>query len=154
MRTAKDGGGQKRLFVSFQPAGEANILEGLREMLGLAEAPDVLNRQPASLVVAISSEAAERLERARNGLTRQGVMKALLLHGEDVPGVPAGKGLVLSRRLHERIVTNTGMVLTVVGIRHGSVRLHIQAPSEVRIFREEILGRGPSTDAADVRRSR
>ncbi len=54
--------------------------------------------------------------------------------------------LVLSRKLNEKIVIDGGIVLTVVKIEGGQVRLGIDAPVHVKVFREEILdksGRPP-----------
>ncbi|QDV35580.1 carbon storage regulator [Tautonia plasticadhaerens] len=52
--------------------------------------------------------------------------------------------LVLTRKLGERIVIGDGIVVTVVKLEHGQVRLGIEAPREVPIFREEIAPRRPS----------
>ena len=49
--------------------------------------------------------------------------------------------LVLSRRLGERIVIGTDIVLEVVAIGPGQVRLGFTAPPETEIMREELLGR-------------
>jgi carbon storage regulator CsrA len=50
--------------------------------------------------------------------------------------------LVLSRKLHEKIVLPTLKVaIQVVGIKGGAVRLGIQAPREVTVLREEIPDR-------------
>jgi carbon storage regulator len=46
--------------------------------------------------------------------------------------------LVLSRKLNEKIVIDGGIVVTVVKIDRNQVRLGIEAPANVRIFREEI----------------
>jgi len=46
--------------------------------------------------------------------------------------------LVLSRKVNEKIVIDGGIVLTVVKIEGGQVRLGIDAPSDVKILREEI----------------
>jgi len=46
--------------------------------------------------------------------------------------------LVLSRKLNEKIVIDGGIVVTVVKIDRNQVRLGIEAPDNVRIFREEI----------------
>src|SRR5947208_2488593 len=52
--------------------------------------------------------------------------------------------LVLSRRLHEKIVLpDSRTTLQIVSVKAGTVRLCFDAPAEVRIYREEIL------DAAD-----
>jgi carbon storage regulator len=46
--------------------------------------------------------------------------------------------LVLSRKLNQKIVINGDITVTVVRIDGGQVRLGIQAPHDVRVFREEI----------------
>ncbi len=46
--------------------------------------------------------------------------------------------LVLSRKLNEKIVIDGGIVLTVVKIDRNQVRIGIEAPSHVQVFREEI----------------
>jgi len=50
--------------------------------------------------------------------------------------------LVLSRKLNEKIVIDGGIVVTVVKIDRNQVRLGIEAPGNVRIFREEIVAAG------------
>ena len=46
--------------------------------------------------------------------------------------------LVLSRKLNEKIVINGNIVVTVVKIDRNTVRLGIDAPGDVPVFREEI----------------
>jgi carbon storage regulator len=46
--------------------------------------------------------------------------------------------LVLSRKLGEKIVIGDSIVLTVVKIDRNQIRLGIEAPPEVAIYREEI----------------
>ena len=46
--------------------------------------------------------------------------------------------LVLSRRPTETLVIDGGIRITVVSIRGNQVRLGIEAPDEVRIYREEL----------------
>jgi carbon storage regulator len=46
--------------------------------------------------------------------------------------------LVLSRKLNEKIVIDGGIVLTVVKIDRNQVRIGIEAPNHVQVFREEI----------------
>lgn len=46
--------------------------------------------------------------------------------------------LVLSRKLGERIIIGENIVLTVVKIDRNQVRLGIEAPPEVGVYREEI----------------
>ena len=49
--------------------------------------------------------------------------------------------LVLSRKLGQRIVIGDRIVVTVVKLDHGQVRLGIDAPREIAVFREEITHR-------------
>ena len=63
--------------------------------------------------------------------------------------------LVLSRKLNEKIVIDGGIVLTVVKIDRNQVRLGIEAPGHVGVFREEIAdgarrGSSPKVMAAGV----
>jgi carbon storage regulator len=46
--------------------------------------------------------------------------------------------LVLSRRVGERILIGDDIVVTVVDVRHDTVRLGIAAPRSVRVNRAEI----------------
>lgn len=52
--------------------------------------------------------------------------------------------LVLSRKLDESIIIDGGIKVTVVSVHGNQVRLGIQAPESVRIFREELCGRPAS----------
>ena len=47
--------------------------------------------------------------------------------------------LVLSRKRNEKIVIGGDIVVTVVRIDRNTVRIGIEAPSEVPVHREEIL---------------
>jgi carbon storage regulator len=47
--------------------------------------------------------------------------------------------LVLSRKLGEKIVIGDNIVVTVVKIDRNQVRLGIEAPSTIPVYREEIL---------------
>lgn len=61
--------------------------------------------------------------------------------------------LVLSRKLGEKIVIGDNIVLTVVKIDRNQVRLGIEAPGDVPVFREEILpGRVASAEDAILSR--
>jgi carbon storage regulator CsrA len=56
--------------------------------------------------------------------------------------------LVLSRRLHEKILfPGLNITVQVVKIKPGVVRIGIEAPPNVKIFREELLAQ-PATPAA------
>jgi carbon storage regulator len=55
--------------------------------------------------------------------------------------------LVLSRKLGEKIVIGDNIVVTVVKIDRNQIRIGIEAPQEVAVFREEIMpGRDQSPD--------
>ena len=48
--------------------------------------------------------------------------------------------LVLSRRLREKIeIPGLNITIQVVAIKPGVVRIGIEAPPDVRVFREEVL---------------
>ena len=49
--------------------------------------------------------------------------------------------LVLTRRVNERIVIGDDVTVTVLEVRGDQVRLGIEAPREVKVFREEVLRR-------------
>lgn len=49
--------------------------------------------------------------------------------------------LVLSRRVGERIVIDGNITVTVVEIQGGKIRLGIEAPKEVPVWREEIMAK-------------
>ena len=49
--------------------------------------------------------------------------------------------LVLSRKLNEKIVINGDVWITVVGIQGNQVRIGIEAPDSVGIFRQELYDR-------------
>jgi carbon storage regulator len=46
--------------------------------------------------------------------------------------------LVLTRKTGERIQIGENVVLEILEVRQGQVRLGIEAPSTVRIYREEV----------------
>jgi len=48
--------------------------------------------------------------------------------------------LVLSRKLGEKTYISDNIVITVVDIDRGKIRLGIEAPRDVSIFRQELLG--------------
>ena len=47
--------------------------------------------------------------------------------------------LVLSRKLGEKICIGDNIRITVVDVERGKIRLGIEAPREIPIFREELL---------------
>ena len=47
--------------------------------------------------------------------------------------------LVLSRKLGERIVINNEITVTVIEISKGKIRLGVDAPRGIPIYREELL---------------
>jgi carbon storage regulator len=47
--------------------------------------------------------------------------------------------LVLSRRVGERSVVDGGIVVTVVRVKSNQVRIGLEAPPRVGIYREEVL---------------
>lgn len=55
--------------------------------------------------------------------------------------------LVLSRKIGEKIYINENICITVVDIDRGKIRLGIDAPRDVPIFRQELLNE-PAAAAA------
>jgi carbon storage regulator len=58
--------------------------------------------------------------------------------------------LVLSRKLLQKIYVGTGpdqIVITVVDIQRGKVRIGIEAPRDVPVYREELLPLRPVAPA-------
>ncbi|MFO0889300.1 MAG: carbon storage regulator CsrA [Isosphaeraceae bacterium] len=60
--------------------------------------------------------------------------------------------LVLSRKVNEKIVIDGGIVVTIVKIEGGQVRVGIEAPGHIKVYREEILQKrnAESTDKSLV----
>ena len=52
--------------------------------------------------------------------------------------------LVLSRKLGEKIYISDNICITVVDIDRGKIRLGIEAPRDVPIFRQELLSDTPA----------
>jgi carbon storage regulator len=52
--------------------------------------------------------------------------------------------LVLSRKLGEKICIGENICITVVDIDRGKIRLGIEAPREVPVFRQELLPLKPA----------
>lgn len=51
--------------------------------------------------------------------------------------------LVLSRKLGEKILIGDNISITVVDIDRGKIRLGIEAPRSVPVFRQELLPQQP-----------
>jgi carbon storage regulator len=47
--------------------------------------------------------------------------------------------LVLTRKLGEKICIGDGICITVVDVDRGKVRLGIEAPRDIPVFRQELL---------------
>ena len=48
--------------------------------------------------------------------------------------------LVLSRKASQQVMIGSDIRITIVRIDRNQVRIGIEAPGDVRVFREEILG--------------
>lgn len=59
--------------------------------------------------------------------------------------------LVLSRKVGEKIVIADNITLTVIRIDSKQVRLGIEAPSTVGVYREELLLNPPPVIRPDIR---
>ena len=46
--------------------------------------------------------------------------------------------LILTRKQNESVIINDDIKVTVISDRHGQVKLGIEAPEDVKIWREEI----------------
>jgi carbon storage regulator len=58
--------------------------------------------------------------------------------------------LVLTRRVNERIVIGDDVTVTVLEVRGDQVRLGIEAPRDVKVFREEVLHRDAPEPPSDA----
>jgi len=54
--------------------------------------------------------------------------------------------LVLSRKLGEKIFIGDSICITVVDIDRGKIRLGIEAPRDVAIYRQELLPMGQTPE--------
>ncbi len=59
--------------------------------------------------------------------------------------------LVLSRKLGEKIFIGDNICITVVDIDRGKIRLGIEAPREVAIYRQELLPQGAMPGAMPLK---
>jgi carbon storage regulator len=55
--------------------------------------------------------------------------------------------LVLSRKLGEKIIIGENICITVIDIDRGKIRLGIEAPREIPVYRQELLAT-PNTPPA------
>ena len=46
--------------------------------------------------------------------------------------------LILTRRISEKLIISDDIVLTVLGVKGSQVRIGIEAPPDIGIYREEI----------------
>lgn len=58
--------------------------------------------------------------------------------------------MVLSRKLGEKIYINENICITVVDIDRGKIRLGIEAPRNVPIFRQELVSDAPAVKPEPV----
>ena len=58
--------------------------------------------------------------------------------------------LVLSRKVNESVIIDGGIRVMVVGVRGNQVRLGFEAPSGVRIFREELCAKSRTSGEAET----
>ena len=58
--------------------------------------------------------------------------------------------LILTRRTGEALKIGADVSITVLGVKGNQVRLGIQAPKEVAVFREEIFAQLSSADNVPV----
>ena len=47
--------------------------------------------------------------------------------------------LVLSRKLGEKIIIGKDIIITVIDINRSKIRIGIEAPNQVPVYREELL---------------
>ena len=59
--------------------------------------------------------------------------------------------LVLSRKVGEQIVIGEGVVVTVLSIRNSQVRIGIQAPNNVPIWRGELSFFGSKDEVTETK---
>lgn len=57
--------------------------------------------------------------------------------------------LILTRRVGETLMIGDDVTVTVLAVRHGQVRIGVDAPREVQVHREEIYRRIQDEKQAD-----
>lgn len=53
--------------------------------------------------------------------------------------------LVLTRKMNESIIIDGNIRIKIVGMRNGQVRLGIEAPDNIKVFREELCNKADET---------
>ena len=79
------------------------------------------------------------LGRSRAAGVERGVGYLSILAGHDWRTPEGNDMLVLSRKLGEKIFIGENICITVVDIDRGKIRLGIEAPRDVPIYRQELL---------------
>ena len=82
---------------------------------------------------------AKASRRTESDTSEGGIARDTQLRTGDPTKSKEDEMLVLSRKLNEKIVIDGGIVVTVVKIEGGQVRLGIDAPKNIKVFRQEIL---------------
>ncbi|MCX7667125.1 MAG: carbon storage regulator [Gemmataceae bacterium] len=70
------------------------------------------------------------------------MLSPIITHSADDNRIRSQEGramLVLSRKLGEKIYIGESICITIVDIDRGKIRLGIEAPRDVPIFRQELL---------------
>jgi carbon storage regulator len=49
--------------------------------------------------------------------------------------------LILTRRINESVMIGPDIKITILGISGGQVRIGVEAPADVKVLREELIGR-------------
>jgi carbon storage regulator len=56
--------------------------------------------------------------------------------------------LVIGRRTREQIEISGGITITVLAIHGGVVKLGVEAPAAIRVYRQEVVRRDPGLAAS------
>lgn len=62
--------------------------------------------------------------------------------------------LILTRRARESLMIGDDITVPVLGVKGSQVRIGIEAPGEVGVYREELYRRGGGNGRAEPRRRR
>ncbi|MDR1216806.1 MAG: carbon storage regulator CsrA [Treponema sp.] len=58
--------------------------------------------------------------------------------------------LILSRRINEKIVIGDDITITIIDVKNDQVRLGVDAPRHVKVFRQEVFTEIESENKAAV----